>query len=56
MRSELASDYYAGGIFVRAGHIDPPFTRGLLVTRSLGAVVCSTPVTKRTAATPYRDQ
>jgi glycine/D-amino acid oxidase-like deaminating enzyme len=50
MRSELASDYYAGGIFVkRAGHINPAqYFRGLLrAVQSAGAVVCSfTPVTK----------
>lgn len=50
MRSELASDYYAGGIFVaRAGHIDPAqYFRGLLLAvQSSGVVVCShAPVTK----------
>ena len=50
MRSELASDYYAGGIFVaRAGHIDPAqYFRGLLrAAQASGAVVCSrAPVTR----------
>ncbi|WP_271553051.1 NAD(P)/FAD-dependent oxidoreductase [Bradyrhizobium sp. CCBAU 45394] len=44
MRRELASDYYAGGVFVsRAGHIDPAkYFRGLLrAAQSSGAVVCS---------------